>query len=711
MCWVDRCFELEDEIQEQIADKRRKLLTGVGVVPVEIQQQRAFIAMTATGEDSEGKYKERTVYRVAARRWVANLDNQISRSTAWVGLAHFMPKEHQGFWEPQNWRCWPALGIARDNGSDGNTGVHALLYKYGLNIWDWQDNSHISGRAFQEALQDMGLWEMWLLLLISWHLPYGPNDDEYRRHQLDQSMTHFFAVNTDQSPLWQEHCQEIVQDLEEGGIILFARDKPVEEEAFEYAKSVSILSKNGRRTSNCRFGGPLAAAIYNLPLWGLHLFQRQYCALKLGHLQSPKTLQKLTVRFRNLQEGDEVTNPRKINIESRALRSCASNALVVSVMVLMEKDHKRIVQMIVQIAENMKSWHTRQNVELRDVYRTKTWLIQQLDGDLMLYFYSYVAVLEDVNALRKCQFTVPMASDKLDIDSLSMLIEDDFSDYMGGFAVALAKACQKRLAYLFNFPHYFIASLVKDPNKKSLIREEFKRYVEVYNKLIATEGKGQTHKIIESRHPLGTTPGKRCIHAFADGKPDSMDDFEELIAEMAQGCPQTQIVEDIIGSQKNSKTTRNYSKVKRPEISMSMVLEQRIIDNRHRYQPIDMSLPTVGSSPKIPSSAFNQSRSSWSFDWKDIASTKQSPDFYSPAAQYNAAHYTDRDLVDAAAKSADGFLALERSFFGCLFECSHRTAFCFVLVCVFVCCRSESARGGVSGSVTMCACHMFVFVY
>ena len=70
-CWVDRCFEVEDEVQEALADKRRKLLTGVGVVSAEVLAQRSFIAMTQTGEGSAGKWKEKTVYRVAARRWCA----------------------------------------------------------------------------------------------------------------------------------------------------------------------------------------------------------------------------------------------------------------------------------------------------------------------------------------------------------------------------------------------------------------------------------------------------------------------------------------------------------------------------------------------------------------------------------------------------------------------------------------------------------------
>ena len=80
-CWVDRCFEVEDEVQEALADKRRRLLIGVGVVPAEVFAQRSFLAMSQTGEGSAGKWKERTMYRAASRRRVATLDNQLQSST------------------------------------------------------------------------------------------------------------------------------------------------------------------------------------------------------------------------------------------------------------------------------------------------------------------------------------------------------------------------------------------------------------------------------------------------------------------------------------------------------------------------------------------------------------------------------------------------------------------------------------------------------
>ena len=357
---------------------------------------------------------------------------------------------------------------------------------------------------------------------------------------------------------------------------------------------------------------------------------------------------KLTIKFRDAG-ADESTNPKKVNMESGALKSCCKNALVVSVMTLMDLDHKRLVRIVVQVSLPMREWHTVRNVELRDVFRTKAWLIEQLDKGLMEYFYRFFQVLTDVSALKKCCFMLPLSSDKLDgQDGLTYVLEDDFADYMGQFASSMCKQTMKRLSYMFSYPHFHIASLVQDPKKKEVLREKVRKHIETYKKFVEAEGKRQVQQVILDRHPFGTTLGKRCMEAFAEDRPQSMDDWDELVSEMAQGLPQTQIVEDIIGSQKNSKTVRNYTKVERPEVFMSLVVDQNILEQRHRYTAIDMNVPMVGSTPKIQHSAFNHSPSTWSHPWEDIAGPKQSPDWYSLAAQFGGAHYSDLDCLDLA---------------------------------------------------------------
>ena len=133
--------------------------------------------------------------------------------------------------------------MVRDNGSDGNTGFHVLLHKCSINCWDWPENNHVSQISFEAGLKDVRLWELWLLMLIRWNLPWGPSDGEYRRHQLDEAMAHFFAINTEESPLFQEHCYGIAHDIEEGGVMLFPREKPLEQHVSAYTKQVSMFAK------------------------------------------------------------------------------------------------------------------------------------------------------------------------------------------------------------------------------------------------------------------------------------------------------------------------------------------------------------------------------------------------------------------------------------------------------------------------------------
>ena len=49
---------------------------------------------------------------------------------------------------------------------------------------------------------------------------------------------------------------------------------------------------------------------------------------------------------------------------------------------------------------------------------------------------------------------------------------------------------------------------------------------------------------------------------------------------------------------------------------MGMVLEQGILDKRHKYTGIDMSLPIVGSTPKDPQCSFDQVAADV-HDWED----------------------------------------------------------------------------------------------
>ena len=128
---------------------------------------------------------------MSAQRWVSHLDNQLRVATGWGGLVFFQRRPSSAVWKESNWRRWPALVVSMDLGSDGNSAYHDLERKGGLFIDQIGDLSHAANRDTILALRSSGMFEWYLLMMTSWNLPWGPDRDSLRAHQLQTSMLEF----------------------------------------------------------------------------------------------------------------------------------------------------------------------------------------------------------------------------------------------------------------------------------------------------------------------------------------------------------------------------------------------------------------------------------------------------------------------------------------------------------------------------------------
>lgn len=61
-----------------------------------------------------GAWRLVRTYRHRAKRWLANLDNQIRGSTCFAGLTRYTHTSDQPSWGDRLWRQWPSLPIAMD---------------------------------------------------------------------------------------------------------------------------------------------------------------------------------------------------------------------------------------------------------------------------------------------------------------------------------------------------------------------------------------------------------------------------------------------------------------------------------------------------------------------------------------------------------------------------------------------------------------------
>ena len=174
-----------------------------------------------------------------------------------------------------------------------------------LNLWEWSDQSHGGNRSFEGVLRDVGMYDFWLLLLISWNLPWGPDKDESRRNQISQAMEDLFAMTVPEDcPLFIEAAPTMLKELDEAGVFMLQHERSPEWKLWDWLKTKGQFEKTGRRTTMCRFGGTLATASQQRPLWSMHLFQRTWCALELDMLKGKRFTEKLVTKSSAVATGE-----------------------------------------------------------------------------------------------------------------------------------------------------------------------------------------------------------------------------------------------------------------------------------------------------------------------------------------------------------------------------------------------------------------------
>ena len=158
--------------------------------------------------------------RYGTKKWLMDVDNKVRCSTVYNGLNYMQFKEDGPEWA--DWRRWPGLGIARDMAGDGNSGIAALQYYFKCNVWDWPDQSHAVKCVFEIVCKAMGWYNFVLLLLITWNLPFGPDDEHLRIAQIKEKMKHCYeTMRPEEVPEFLEMAPKMIEELEDNGIYKF----------------------------------------------------------------------------------------------------------------------------------------------------------------------------------------------------------------------------------------------------------------------------------------------------------------------------------------------------------------------------------------------------------------------------------------------------------------------------------------------------------
>lgn len=341
---VEKGFDDEDDALADPKDERGVKRKASDVF-VDRQRRHCSWLQRVKGKKAS-LWRPKKRYRTAAKRYLTDLDTQLRISTNHQGLSLFKKDVTVAAW--QSPFSWPALSIAMDLGSVGNCAFHALAYKedWKLNIWQFPDQSHAGNCDEVNTLKDMKLFDLWLLLLVSANLVYGPRDDNYRLLQLQEAMTSCFATESARTcPLFQAYAPGMIKSLTQHGE-LHVGDNP-EADLWEFLKGRMAYVKAGRRINMNRFQGAKRAIGNMVPFWEVYAFERQYCALELDMMFGKKFMEQVcfTEQEKNsVGQEDGTTDPARLRIQDRGMKSATQNALVTSAICMGNLDNKRIVQ-------------------------------------------------------------------------------------------------------------------------------------------------------------------------------------------------------------------------------------------------------------------------------------------------------------------------------------------------------------------------------
>ena len=414
-------------------------------------------------------------HRVSAKHWMVNLDNQLKQSTQTGGLAFFQ----QGFQNAgpgvrgvglksrrvghssagntnnelllfpgrwKDWRSWPHLGVAMDQGTDGMAASWFMLHKL-MNCTFWTDWSHGAWNDCKVSLKDNHLMGFWMLAMVLVNIPHGPFNDDIRFSQVnaawDECKQNFKA---DSCPLFMEYAAGMLEDM--GGTSALGLEPGAEASAalWDHLMEDPPLRRKGYKCNLNRFFGSTKVIRDECTMWHKKLFQYEYTALECDMLGTAR-VKKIMIKDADVeaQEAAHTTDSGRPCAGEKALRSCCQNALVMGVAFLREQQHKFILKIITCTIQPLEDWHGEQNHTLRDATASSTWLLSQLQGAYMKHTTDILGLLSKPSALEECGFELPEAPFKAGSrvpsgteDHAPFLKQDQMADLMGDFALSLA---------------------------------------------------------------------------------------------------------------------------------------------------------------------------------------------------------------------------------------------------------------------------------
>jgi hypothetical protein len=424
-------------------------------------RHRFWIKKRASDTGHRDGWRPQKRFRVSVTKWLARLDNQVRTSTSWSGLMTIQYNPLKTPWIDANWKSWPHLQTCEDQGGDGVSAVHALEYFLQCNhdaVYDW---CHGCRRDAQLGLQKMGKWPLVLLLMVIHNLGHGPERDECLRFaQMQECMDVLFKVfDAGTCELFQARAATMLDEMA-AQIDLSDGESPVAA-LWQHLKANCRFQKLGHRVRMCDFFGFNKANRSLLNHWTEIQFKSEVLALELDFLTGRAVKDKVILKANVFETEKEVTTTSSsvTQVDTKLLRGCQQNAVVITCMTLGIPWYKRVTAAMTHVIGRVEKFSGASAKACRSVSGNQSFLKDIFGGGFASHIGGIWGSLSDPIAMRECGFLEFHRHDNDDLQALRAA-DQDLADFMGGLTMqTMANRC-RRLYYLVNgWPGQFLRLL------------------------------------------------------------------------------------------------------------------------------------------------------------------------------------------------------------------------------------------------------------
>ena len=123
----------------------------------------------------------------------------------------------------------------------------------------------------------------------------------------------------------------------------------------------------------------------------------------------------------------------------------------------------------------------------------------------------------------------------------------------------------------------------------------FQQDVEAWKVLAAIAGTTKVKKLICDRHLFNLKTNQQWIAALTEFDFQYTAEFGDHVGRRGSGIAASQLIEDIIGIQKNNRVLVGNKLFRRPQVSMAKAIKSSVVSTRHKYETIASEDPIRGS--------------------------------------------------------------------------------------------------------------------